>query len=54
VGGDVGGDEFEDFDLRGAELIAERERIGVNGGLGGAIGGRQRQRQKSQARAGWW
>ena len=48
VGGDVGRNELEDFDLCGAELMAERERVRVDGGLGGAVSGRLDQGQEGQ------
>ena len=37
VGSDIGWDEFQNFDAGVAELVAKRERVGVEGGLGGAI-----------------
>lgn len=49
VGLHVGRDQFEDFDRGGAKLISEGKRVRVDGGLGGAIRGRERKRQKCQA-----
>src|SRR5208337_3178124 len=42
-------DQLQHLDAGGAKLVAERKRVGVDAGLGGAIGGRKRERQKRQA-----
>ena len=47
----VGWGEFEDFDVGIAELVAERLRPGVDGGLGGAVGGCRGQRKEREAGA---
>jgi hypothetical protein len=36
---DVGRDEFDDFDVGGLELVAQGLGVGVDGGLGGVVGG---------------
>ena len=45
---DVGRDDFENLDGGVLELVAQRLRVGVDGGLGGAVGGRERQGQKAR------
>jgi len=50
VGGDVGRNQLENFDTSIAELRAERKRIGVEGGLGGAVRGRAYHGQECQPR----
>ena len=49
LGLDVGRDQLEDLDFCVFELITERLRPGVDRGLGGAVGGRECERDKSQS-----
>jgi len=41
--------QLQHFDRRATQLVAQRLRVGVDGRLGGAVGGRKRQRNKRQA-----
>jgi len=49
LGLDVGWDEFDDLDFCGFELVAQRLGVGVNGGLGGVVGGGHGQGNEGEA-----
>jgi hypothetical protein len=46
---DVGGNKFDDLDVSGSELVAQRLAVGVDGGFSGVVGGGEGHRGEREA-----